>query len=58
MVPLLRRAFAEFSLPERRQLMDLAGAGPAAPAAATEAPRFNWTRAIRVLPVLRALVGA
>lgn len=57
-VPLLRRAFAEFSLPERRQIMDLAGAGPAAPAAAAEAPVFDWTRAIRVLPTLRELVGA
>ncbi len=56
-VPLLRRAFAEFSLPERRQIMDLAEAGPAAPGAATEVPRFNWTRGIRVLPVLRELVG-
>jgi hypothetical protein len=56
-VPLLRRAFAEFSLPERRQLMDLAGAGPATPAAATEPLGFNWTRGVRVLPVLRELVG-
>jgi hypothetical protein len=57
-VPLLRRAFAEFSLPERRQIMDLAGAGPAAPVAATEAPSFDWARGRRVLPVLRELVGA
>jgi hypothetical protein len=56
-VPLLRRAFAEFSLPERRQIMDLAGAGPTAPVAATEPLRFNWTRGVRVLPVLRELVG-
>jgi hypothetical protein len=57
-VPLLRRAFAEFSLPERRQLMDLAGAGSAAPVAAAEALSFDWTRGRRVLPVLRELVGA
>ena len=56
-VPLLRRAFAEFSLPERRQLMDLAGADPAAPIAATEALSFDWTRGRRVLSVLRELVG-
>jgi hypothetical protein len=56
-VPLLRRAFAEFSLPERRQIMDLAGAGPTAPVAATEPLRFNWTRGVRVLPVLRELIG-
>jgi hypothetical protein len=57
-VPLLRRAFAEFSPPERRQIMDLAGAGPAAPAAATEALDFDWERGARVLPVLRTLLGA
>jgi hypothetical protein len=57
-VPLLRRAFAEFSMPERQQIMDLAGAGPAASVAATEALSFDWTRGRRVLPVLRELVGA
>ena len=56
-VPLLRRAFAEFSPPERRQIMDLAGAGPAAPTAATEALSFDWERGARVLPLLRELVG-
>jgi hypothetical protein len=56
-VPLLRRAFAEFSPPERRQLMDLAGAGPAAPVAVAEALDFDWARGVRVLPVLRTLVG-
>jgi hypothetical protein len=38
--------------------MDLAGAGPAAPVAAAEALDFDWARAVRVLPVLRTLVGA
>ena len=57
-VPLLRRAFAEFSPPERRQLMDLASAEPAAPAAAAEALSFDWQRGARVLPVLRELLGA
>lgn len=56
-VPLLRRAFAEFSPPERRQLMDLAGAGPAAPTAAAEALDFDWARGARVLPVLRELLA-
>jgi hypothetical protein len=55
-VPLLRRAFAEFSPPERRQLMDLAGAGPAAPTVAAEALDFDWARGARVLPVLRELL--
>jgi hypothetical protein len=57
-VPLLRRAFAEFSPPERRQLMDLAGAGPAAPAVVAETLDFDWARGARVLPVLRELLGA
>ena len=55
-VPLLRRAFAEFSPPERRQLLDLAGAGPA-PVAAADALPFDWARGARVLPLLRELVG-
>ncbi|GAA4506323.1 DUF5682 family protein [Hymenobacter ginsengisoli] len=57
-VPLLRRAFAEFSPPERRQIMDLAAAGPTAPLAAAEALDFDWERGARVLPVLRMLLGA
>jgi hypothetical protein len=57
-VPLLRRAFAEFSPPERRQIMDLAGAGPAAPTVAAEALDFDWSRGARVLPMLRELLGA
>jgi len=57
-VPLLRRAFAEFSPPERRQLMDLAGAGPAAPTVSAEVLDFDWARGARVLPVLRKLLGA
>lgn len=56
-VPLLRRAFAEFSPPERRQIMDLAAAGPAAPLAAAEALDFDWERGARVLPMLRTLLG-
>lgn len=58
-VPLLRRAFAEFSRPERRQLMELAGTGPTAAAtlAAVELD-FDWGRGARVLPVLRTLLSA
>ena len=58
LVPLLRRAFSAFSPPERRQLMDLAAAGPPAPIAAAEALDFDWERGVRVLPVLRTLLGA
>lgn len=56
-VPLLRRAFAGFSPPERRQLMDLAGAGPAPALAAAEALDFDWARGARVLPVLHELLA-
>jgi hypothetical protein len=56
-VPLLRRAFSEFSPPERQQLLALAAAGPAAPQAAPEALDFDWERGARVLPVLRTLLG-
>jgi hypothetical protein len=55
-VPLLRRAFADFSLPERRQLLELASSDAAAPAAATEAD-FDWARGSWVLPGLRELLG-
>ncbi len=57
-VPLLRRAFAEFSAPERRQLLELAGTAPATPRVAAEALAFDWARGARVLPVLRQLAGA
>jgi hypothetical protein len=57
-VPLLRRAFAEFSRPERRQLMELAGTGPAAAIPAAAELDFDWARGARVLPVLRELLGA
>lgn len=56
-VPLLRRAFAGFAPPERRQLMDLAGAAPPTPLAAAGALNFSWERGARVLPILRELVG-
>ncbi len=57
-VPLLRRAFAGFSAPGRRQLLELAGAAPAAPRVAAGALAFDWARGARVLPVLRQLMGA
>ncbi len=57
-VPLLRRAFADFSAPERRQVLELAvqGGQPAAAVAASEAS-FDMERGLRVLPVLRELLG-
>jgi hypothetical protein len=55
-VPLLRRAFTDFSLPERRQILEIASADEAAPAA-RETPDFDWERGARVLPGLRELLG-
>ncbi|UYZ63995.1 DUF5682 family protein [Hymenobacter weizhouensis] len=56
-VPLLRRAFTDFSLPERRQLLDLARQGPQPPAATAAEDDFDLERGRLVLPVLRELLG-
>ncbi|SHM00829.1 DUF5682 family protein [Hymenobacter psychrotolerans] len=56
-VPLLRRAFTDFSLPERRQLLDLAVQGGQPVAALAVAEDFDLERGRRVLPVLRELLG-
>jgi hypothetical protein len=63
MLPLLRRAFADFTGPERRQMGEKvkhlrAGAGTlrATPIAAG-VPGFNHDRAAKVLPVLRQIIG-
>jgi hypothetical protein len=56
-VPLLRRAFTDFSLPERRQIMELAGTDAKALATSTKVMGFDWERGARVLPGLRALLG-
>ena len=55
-VPLLRRAFTDFSLPERRQILEIASADAATPAAAADVD-FDWERGARVLPGLRELLG-
>ena len=55
-VPLLRRAFTDFSLPERRQILEIASADVATPAAASEVD-FDWKRGAQVLPGLRELLG-
>jgi hypothetical protein len=55
-VPLLRRAFTDFSLPERRQILEIASTD--APASATpEIEDFDWERGARVLPGLLELLG-
>jgi hypothetical protein len=54
-VPLLRRSFTDFSQPERQQVLALA-IGGATPQTAPEAD-FDLERGLRVLPVLRELLG-
>jgi hypothetical protein len=53
-VPLLRRAFTDFSGPERQQVLALAAPGPATTAATVE---IDLARGLRVLPGLRELLG-
>ncbi|RYG72984.1 hypothetical protein EON80_03720 [bacterium] len=55
-VPLLRRAFTDFSLPERRQLLELAGRDATAPVASAEEVEFDWERGALVLPGLYQLL--
>ncbi len=54
-LPLLRRAFAAFSMPERRQLGERAGRQGAAPK--TILADWDATRAEKPLPLLRLLLG-
>jgi hypothetical protein len=56
-VPLLRRAFTDFSLPERRQLLELAGRDATAPVASAEESDFDWERGALVLPGLYQLLA-
>ncbi|WP_375435438.1 DUF5682 family protein [uncultured Hymenobacter sp.] len=56
-VPLLRRAFTDFSGPERRQLLELAVQGGKLVVAHAVAEDFDWERGQRVLPMLRELLG-
>lgn len=55
-LPLLRRAFAAFSAPERRQLGERARRPASAPAAGSQ-PDWDAGRAERALPLLRQLLG-
>ncbi|NML65438.1 hypothetical protein HHL22_09500 [Hymenobacter sp. RP-2-7] len=56
-VPLLRRAFTDFSLPERRQLLELASRDATAPVASADEADFDWERGALVLPGLYQLLG-
>ncbi len=60
LVPLLRRTFANFTPPERRQIGERAARGPAAPGAAAGAPaetEWNHERGARLLPALLQVLG-
>ncbi|MFT3735207.1 MAG: DUF5682 family protein [Rhodocyclaceae bacterium] len=56
-LPLLRRAFAAFNVPERRQLGERAGRPTGAKSAAPLAADWDMSRAERALPLLRQLLG-
>ena len=56
-LPLLRRAFAGFNAPERRQLGERAARPDAAAAAVSARPDWDQERAERVLPLFRQLLG-
>ncbi len=64
MMPLLRRAFADFTAPERRQMGNKvkhlgsgSGESPVAPLSAGETTNFDHDRASRVLPILAHILG-
>ncbi|GAA5166327.1 DUF5682 family protein [Viridibacterium curvum] len=56
-LPLLRRAFAAFNVPERRQLGERAGRPTGVVAAKPVAADWDMPRAERALPLLRQLLG-
>ncbi len=58
-LPLLRRSFAEFAWPERRQMSELVRAGPGGTRSSGTAPPEDWDldRVRRILPVLAAALG-
>lgn len=56
MLPLLRRTFAAFSSPERRQLGERARSGSSLAAAASQAA-FDQQRALAILPLVAQLLG-
>jgi Family of unknown function (DUF5682) len=64
MMPLLRRAFADFTAPERRQMGNKvkhlgsgSGESPVAPLSAGETTNIDHERASRVLPILAHILG-
>ncbi|MES2260758.1 MAG: DUF5682 family protein [Pseudomonadota bacterium] len=59
LLPLLRRTFGTFAMPERRELAERAASGPAAARPAALARHdIDEARARRILPVLATILGA
>ena len=60
LLPLLRRTFGTFTPPERRQLAERAASGQPGirRAAVSGTPAVDHERAMRVLPVLRTILGS
>ncbi len=58
-LPMLRRAFAQFPWPERRQMGERVRAGRSAPGPAAVAATDAWDedRVRQILPVLAAVLG-
>ncbi len=56
-LPLIRRTFATFAPPERRQMGERARRGPARPSAVTGTADFDLARAESVLPLVSMLLG-
>jgi hypothetical protein len=56
-LPLLRRTFATFSAPERRQLGERAQRPGGQIKASAGSTDFNLDRAEQTIPLLRALLG-
>jgi hypothetical protein len=57
-LPLLRRSFAQFPWPERRQMAQLVLTGPASRGPAVPVDDWDPIRIRRILPVLAAALGA
>ena len=56
-LPLIRRTFATFAAPERRQMGERARRGPAVPSKVAGSSDFDLSRAESVLPLIGMLLG-
>ena len=57
MLPLIRRTFATFAAPERRQMGERARRGPSTPSGVAVSTSFDLDRAESVLPLISMLLG-